>query len=101
MGTFYAGKCSNSIQSSAATTRSQDQGPIKSDLNTDSNDISITMLWKDMEVPFEVKLEQKPCRKVNFDGTVYNWLKVKLLYYSSIKQAFQCFLQLGNMSFSS
>ena len=47
------------------------------------------MLWKDMEVPLEVKLEQKPCRKDNFDTkwriTVHNWLKVKLLFYSSIK----------------
>ena len=44
-------------------------------------------------------------RKGNFDSiwriTVYNWLKVKLLYCSSIKQAFQCFLQLGDMYFSS
>ena len=35
------------------------------------------------------KIEQKLCRKKNFDGkwrmNVYNWLKVKLLYYSSIK----------------
>ena len=63
------------------------------------------MLWKDMEVPLEVKLEQKPYVKENFDTkwrmTVYNWLKVKLLFYSSIKQTFQCFLQLGDMCFSS
>ena len=25
------------------------------------------MFWKDMEVPFEVKPEQKPCGKENFD----------------------------------
>ena len=35
------------------------------------------------------KLEQKICIKENFDGkwrmTVYDWLKVKLLSYSSIK----------------
>ena len=31
--------------------------------------------------------------------TVYNWLKVKVLYYSSIKSAFQRFLQLGDVSF--
>ena len=33
--------------------------------------------------------------------TVYNWIKVKLLYYCSIKEAFQCFLQFGNVYFSS
>ena len=42
-----------------------------------------------MEVPFEVKLEEKPCGKEIFDGklrmTVYNWIKVKLLYYSRIE----------------
>ena len=40
-----------------------------------------------MEVPLEVKLEQKPCEKENFDGkwTVHNWIKVKLLYYSRIR----------------
>ena len=41
-----------------------------------------------MEVPFEVKLE-KPWGKENFDRkwrmTVYGWLKVKFLYYVSIK----------------
>ena len=47
------------------------------------------MFWKDMEeVQFKKKCEQKPWRKT-FDGkwrmTVYNWLKVKLLYCSSIK----------------
>ena len=56
---------------------------------------------KDLDVPLEVKLEQKPCRKENFNGKwrmiVYNWIKVNLLYYSSIKQAFQCFLQLGDV----
>ena len=55
----------------------------------DSVDIWFVMLWKDMEVPLEVKLEQKPCGKENFDRrwrmTVYNWVKVKLLLYSSIK----------------
>ena len=52
-----------------------------------------------------VKLYQKLCRKENFDGkwrmTAYNWQKVKLLYHSSIKKAFQCFLQLCDMCFSS
>ena len=42
-----------------------------------------------MEVPFAVKLEEKPSGKKNFDRkwrmTVYNWIKVKLLYYSRIK----------------
>ena len=42
-----------------------------------------------MEVPFEVKLEQKPCGKEKFDTkwrvTVHNWLKVILLFYTSIK----------------
>ena len=51
-----------------------------------------------MEVAFEVKLEKKPCGKESFGGklrmTVYNWINVKLLYYSIIKQACQCFLQL-------
>ena len=51
--------------------------------------------------PISEKLEQKTCEKENFDGkwkmTVYNWLKVKLLHCSSIKQAFQCFIQFGNM----
>ena len=52
-----------------------------------------------------VKLEQKLCRKENFGRewrmTAYNWPKVKWLCYSSIKPAFQCFLHLGNMYFSS
>ena len=61
----------------------------KSDLNTEHIDIWFAMFWKDMEeVQFKKKCEQKPWRK-NFDGkwrmTVYNWLKVKLLYCSSIK----------------
>ena len=47
------------------------------------------MLWKDIKVPFEVKLEEKPSGKENFDRkwrmTVYNWIKVKLLYYSRIE----------------
>ena len=42
-----------------------------------------------MEVPLEVKLEQKPCGKEKFDGksrmTAHNWIKVKLLYNSTIK----------------
>ena len=42
-----------------------------------------------MEVLFEAKLEEKPWGKETFDGkwrmTVYNWIKVKLLYYSRIK----------------
>ena len=63
------------------------------------------MLWKGMEVLLEVKLEQKLCGKENFDTkwrtTVHNWLKVKLLFYSSIKLAFQFFLQLSDMCFSS
>ena len=71
------------------TTCSFGQWPIESDLNTDSIDIWFAIFWKDMEVPFEVKLEEKPCRKECFDGkwrmTVYNWIKVKLLYYSRIK----------------
>ena len=58
-------------------------------LDTDSVDIWFAMLWKDVEVPFEVKPEQKPCRKENFGRkwrmTVQNWIKVKLLYYSSIE----------------
>ena len=58
-----------------------------------------------MEVLLEVKLEQKLCGKENFDtkwrATVHNWLKVKLLFYSSIKLAFQFFLQLSDMCFSS
>ena len=37
------------------------QWPVESDLNTDSIDIWFAILWKDMEVPFEVKLEEKPC----------------------------------------
>ena len=35
-----------------------------------------------------VKLDEKPCGKENFDRkwrmTVYGWLKVKLLYYTSV-----------------
>ena len=50
-----------------------------------------------------VKLDEKPCGKENFDRnwkmTVYGWLKVKLLYYISIKSAFHCFLQLGTAFF--
>ena len=42
-----------------------------------------------MEVPLEVKLEQKPCGKENFETkcimNVQNWLKAKLLFYISIK----------------
>ena len=42
-----------------------------------------------MEVPLEVKLKQKPYGKENFDTkwrmTVNNWLKVRLLFYSSTK----------------
>ena len=42
-----------------------------------------------MAVPLEVKLKQKPYGKGDFDTkwrtTVLNWLKVKLLFYSSIK----------------
>ena len=41
-----------------------------------------------MEMPLEVKLEQKPCGKEKFDGkwrmTVHNWIKVKSLYYRRI-----------------
>ena len=44
------------------------------------------------------------CEK-NFDGkwmmTVHNCIKVKLLCYGRINEAFHCFLQLGNMYFSS
>ena len=36
-----------------------------------------------MEVPFEIKFEEKPCGK--WGMTVYNWIKVKLLYFSRIK----------------
>ena len=54
----------------------------------DSIDIWFAMLSKDMEVPFAVKLE-KPYGKKDFGRkwrmTVYNWIKVKLLYYSRIK----------------
>ena len=61
----------------------------KSDLNKGSIDIQFAMLWKDMDVLSEVKLEQKPYEKENFDikwrMTVHNWLKVKLLFYTSIK----------------
>ena len=50
-----------------------------------------------------VKLDEKPCGKENFERnwkmTVYGWLKVKLLYYISIKSAFHCFLQLGTAFF--
>ena len=49
----------------------------------DSIDIWFAILWKDMELPFEVKLEQKPCTKENFDGKwrviVHNWIKVIVL----------------------
>ena len=49
----------------------------------DSIDIWFAMLWKDMELPFEVKLEQKPCTKENYDGkwrvNVHNWIKVIVL----------------------
>ena len=42
-----------------------------------------------MEVPLELKLEKKPYGKENFDAkwrmTVHNWLKVKVLFYTSIK----------------
>ena len=65
------------------------QWPIESDLNTDSIDIWFVMLWKDMKVSYQIKLEKKACGKENFDRkwriTVYGWLKVKLLYYLSIK----------------
>ena len=58
-----------------------------------------------MEILLEEKLEQKHCGKENFDTkwimTVHNWQKVKLLFRSSIKQAFQFFLQLADMCFSS
>ena len=55
----------------------------------------------------KVKLQEKPCGKENLGRistmTIYNWVKLKfvLLYYSWIKYAFQCFLQLGDMCFSS
>ena len=52
-----------------------------------------------MEGAIWEKLQQKLCKKDNF--AVHNWIKVKLLYYCNIKAAFQCFLQLGDMSFSS
>ena len=45
------------------TTCSFGQWPIEIDLNTDSIDIWFATLWKDMEVPFEVKLEEKPCER--------------------------------------
>ena len=48
----------NHRDSSAATTRSQDQGPIKSDINTDSIDIWIAMLWKDLELEFEKNMSK-------------------------------------------
>ena len=71
------------------------QWPIESDLNTDSIDIWFAVLWKDMEVPFEVKLEEKPCGKESFDGkcrmTVYNWIKVKLLYYRELNKLSSAF----------
>ena len=61
------------------------------------------MLWKDMEVTFEVKQEGKPYEKENFDTkwriTGHNWPKVKLLFYTSIKYAFQCFLVLEILIF--
>ena len=42
-----------------------------------------------MEVALEVKLEQKTCEKEDFDTkcrvTIHNWLKVKLLFYTSIR----------------
>ena len=57
------------------------------------------MFWKEMEGAIWEKLQQKLCKKDNF--AVHNWIKVKLLYYCNIKAAFQCFLQLGDMSFSS
>ena len=48
-----------------------------------------------MEVPFEVKLEEKPCGKESFDGkcrmTVYNWIKVKLLYYRELNKLSSAF----------
>ena len=48
----------NHRDSSVATTRSQDQEPIKSDINTDSIDIWIAMLWKDLELEFEKNMSK-------------------------------------------
>ena len=45
--------------------------------------------WTDGGAICGVKLKEKPCGKENFDRkwrmTVYNWIKVKLMYYSRIK----------------
>ena len=47
------------------------------------------MLWKDMEMPLEKKLEQKYCGKENLDTkwrmAIRNWPKIKLFFRSSIK----------------
>ena len=51
-----------------------------------------------MELPFEVKFEQKPCGKENFETkwrmNVHNWLKVKLLFYTSINKLSSAFYSL-------
>ena len=95
-------------QGSLATTCSsgQCQWPIESDLNTDSIDIWFVMLWKDMEVPSELNLMRNLAERRTLTengGWLFMWLakgKVIVLYIS-IKSAFHCFLQLGNMCFSS
>ena len=41
---------------------------IQKNILTQPKHLWFALLWKDMEVPFEVKLEEKPCRKESFDG---------------------------------
>ena len=53
-----------SVKTLVVTTCHEAMGQIKRTLNTDSIDVQFAVLWKGMELPFEEKLEQKPCGNI-------------------------------------